>query len=145
MPAPGNTMTPIGVTSSNASLRTTTPARIEAGLQIARPQRRRPALLACKLTCCPATSRLPALVEYVVARPVVSAGMIGQELRITLRATQNLGLREATGWARYRAWGHLRGGREKSPFGNLDVQGIRHDFSIQSRLQALPSPRERRR
>ncbi|MDP3254708.1 helix-turn-helix domain-containing protein, partial [Bosea sp. (in: a-proteobacteria)] len=57
------------------------------------------------------TSRLPALIDYVLARPIVSAGMIAQELRITPRAAQDLvgelGLREATGRDRYRAWGVL--------------------------------------
>ena len=78
---------------------------------------------------------------YVVARPVVLAGIIGQELRITLRAAQNLGLREATGWGRYRAWGSSDGWAGNiTLWGNLEVQGIRHDFPIQSRLQALPHP-----
>ncbi|MGO9235432.1 MAG: RHE_PE00001 family protein [Methylocella sp.] len=67
------------------------------------------ALLARKLTGRRATSRLPALVDYVMSRPIVSAGMIAAELRITPRAAQNLvadlGLREATGRGRYRAWG----------------------------------------
>jgi len=68
-------------------------------------------LLARKLTGRRATSRLPALVDYVMSRPIVSAGMIAEELRITPRAAQNLvadlGLREATGRGRYRAWGIL--------------------------------------
>ncbi|BBC03931.1 RHE_PE00001 family protein [Bradyrhizobium elkanii] len=55
------------------------------------------------------TSRLPALVDYVFTRPLVSAGMIARELGITARAAQDLvgelGLREATGRGRYRAWG----------------------------------------
>jgi HTH DNA binding domain len=42
-------------------------------------------------------------------RPIVSAGMIAEELGITPRAAQDLvaalGLREATGRRRYRAWG----------------------------------------
>ena len=67
------------------------------------------ALLARKLAGRRATSRLPALVDYVMTRPIVSAGMIAEELRITPRAAQNLvadlGLREATGRGRYRAWG----------------------------------------
>ena len=46
-----------------------------------------------------------------MSRPIVSAGMIADELRITPRAAQNLvtdlGLREATGRRRYRAWGIL--------------------------------------
>lgn len=58
-----------------------------------------------------AHSKISALVDYVLARPMVSAAMIAQELRITPRAAQNLvadlGLREATGRARYRAWGIL--------------------------------------
>jgi len=58
-----------------------------------------------------ATSKLPALVDYVLTRPIVSAGMIAAELGITPRAAQNLvaelGLREATGRGRYRAWGIL--------------------------------------
>jgi hypothetical protein len=66
-------------------------------------------LLARKLDGRRATSRLPALLDYVLARPVVSAGMIADELGITPRAAQTLvaelGLREATGRRRYRAWG----------------------------------------
>lgn len=68
-------------------------------------------LLARKLAGRRSTSRLPALLEYVLTRPIVSAGMIAQELRITPRAAQDLvgelGLREATGRDRYRAWGVL--------------------------------------
>ena len=67
------------------------------------------AVLVRKLAGRRATSRLPALVDYVMTRPIVSAGMIAEELRITPRAAQNLvadlGLREATGRGRYRAWG----------------------------------------
>jgi hypothetical protein len=66
-------------------------------------------LLARKLAGRRATSRLPDLVDYVMSRPIVSAGMIAGALRITPRAAQNLvadlGLREATGRGRYRAWG----------------------------------------
>lgn len=55
------------------------------------------------------TSRLGELIELVMARPLVTAGMIGKLLEISPRAAQNLvadlGLREATGRARYRAWG----------------------------------------
>jgi hypothetical protein len=57
------------------------------------------------------TSKLPGLIEFVMARPVVSAGMIANELSITSRAAQNLvvelGMRETTGRGRYRAWGVL--------------------------------------
>ena len=54
-------------------------------------------------------SKLPALIELVVARPLVSAGMIAAELGVTARAAQDLvaalGIREMTGRGRYRAWG----------------------------------------
>lgn len=57
------------------------------------------------------TSKLPALVDYVMSRPIVSAGMVAKELSVTSRAAQDLvadlGLREATGKRRYRAWGVL--------------------------------------
>lgn len=66
-------------------------------------------LLARKLGGRRSTSRLPALLDYVLTRPIVSAGMIAEELEITPRAAQDLvgklGLREATGRGRYRAWG----------------------------------------
>ncbi|KQW18143.1 hypothetical protein ASC80_22185 [Afipia sp. Root123D2] len=68
-------------------------------------------LLARKLAGRRSTSRLPALLDYVLTRPIVSAGMIAEELKITPRAAQDLvaelGLREATGRGRYRAWGIL--------------------------------------
>jgi len=68
-------------------------------------------LLARKLAGRRATSKLPALLDYVLTRPIVSAGMIAAALDITPRAAQNLvaelGLREATGRGRYRAWGIL--------------------------------------
>ncbi|CAX24253.1 conserved protein of unknown function, DUF1612 family protein [Methylorubrum extorquens DM4] len=68
-------------------------------------------LLARKLDGRRSTSRLPALLDYVLTRPIVSASMIAEELRITPRAAQDLvaelGLREATGRGRYRAWGVL--------------------------------------
>ena len=68
-------------------------------------------LLARKLDGRRSTSKLPALLDYVLTRPIVSAGMIAAELGITARAAQNLvgelGLREATGRGRYRAWGVL--------------------------------------
>jgi len=55
------------------------------------------------------TSKLPRLIEFIMSRPLVSAGMIAAELSITSRAAQNLvaelGLRETTGRSRYRAWG----------------------------------------
>lgn len=57
------------------------------------------------------TSKLPALIDYVMSRPIVSAGMVAKKLSVTTRAAQDLvaeiGLREATGKRRYRAWGVL--------------------------------------
>ncbi|RWI31457.1 RHE_PE00001 family protein [Mesorhizobium sp.] len=54
-------------------------------------------------------SSLPALIELVLARPVVSAGLIAAELKISQRAALDLvaelGIREVTGRGRYRAWG----------------------------------------
>ncbi|MDH6263762.1 RHE_PE00001 family protein [Bradyrhizobium sp. BR13661] len=68
-------------------------------------------LLIRKLDGRRSTSRLPQLIEFVISRPLVSAGMIGKALGITPRAAQNLvaelALREATGRGRYRAWGVL--------------------------------------
>jgi Protein of unknown function (DUF1612)/HTH DNA binding domain len=68
-------------------------------------------LLARKLNGRRSTSRLPALLDYMLARPIASAGMIAAELKITPRAAQDLvaelGLREATGRGRFRAWGIL--------------------------------------
>lgn len=56
-------------------------------------------------------SKLPALLDLVLARPLLSAGMIAAELGVTPRAAQDLvaelGLREMTGRGRYRAWGVL--------------------------------------
>nr|WP_253610668.1 MULTISPECIES: RHE_PE00001 family protein [unclassified Bradyrhizobium] len=68
-------------------------------------------LLVRKLAGRRSTSRLPALLDYVLTRPIVSTAMIAQELGVTPRAAQNLvaelGLREATGRGTYRAWGIL--------------------------------------
>lgn len=68
-------------------------------------------LLIRKLDGRRSTSRLPELIEYVISRPLVSAGMVAKVLDITPRAAQNLvaelDLREATGRGRYRAWGVL--------------------------------------
>ncbi|SPL62457.1 RHE_PE00001 family protein [Ochrobactrum soli] len=58
-----------------------------------------------------ASSKLPGLIELVLARPLVSAGMIAAELDITpraaLRLVEELNLREMTGRGRFRAWGIL--------------------------------------
>ncbi|MDH6200952.1 hypothetical protein M2310_001623 [Rhizobium leguminosarum] len=55
------------------------------------------------------SSKLPQLIELVIARPLVSAGMIARELDVTPRAARRivaeLGLREMTGRGRFRAWG----------------------------------------
>jgi len=68
-------------------------------------------LLLRKLDGRRSTSRLPELIEYVISRPLLSAGMIGKALGVTPRAAQNLvaelGLREVTGRTPYRAWGIL--------------------------------------
>jgi hypothetical protein len=68
-------------------------------------------LLARKLKGRRSTSRLPALLDYVLTRPIVSAEMIAAELAVTPRAALDLvaelGLRETTGRKRYRAWGVL--------------------------------------
>jgi hypothetical protein len=57
------------------------------------------------------SSKLPGLIELVMARPLVSAGMIAKELAVTpraaLRIVEDLGLREMTGRGRFRAWGLL--------------------------------------
>ncbi|WP_377830892.1 RHE_PE00001 family protein (plasmid) [Bradyrhizobium lupini] len=68
-------------------------------------------LLARKLAGRRATSKLPGLLDYILTRPIASAGMIAKELKITPRAAQDLvgelDLREVTGRGRYRAWGIL--------------------------------------
>nr|ASK49616.1 transcriptional regulator [Agrobacterium vitis] len=55
------------------------------------------------------SSKLPELVELVMAKPLVSAGMMAKALAITpraaLRIVEELGLREMTGRGRFRAWG----------------------------------------
>jgi hypothetical protein len=54
-------------------------------------------------------SHMGALIDLVLTHPIASAGMIAKQLGVTPRAAQNLvgelGLREATGRGRYRAWG----------------------------------------
>ena len=57
------------------------------------------------------SSKLPELVELVMAKPLVSAGMVAKTLEVTpqgaRRIVQELGLREMTGRGRFRAWGVL--------------------------------------
>ena len=55
------------------------------------------------------SSKLPALIDLVIARPLVSAEMIAETLRVTPRGAlgmvEELGLREMTGRGRFRASG----------------------------------------
>jgi hypothetical protein len=55
------------------------------------------------------SSKLPELVELMMARPLVSAGMVAKTLEVTPQAARRmvleLGLREMTGRGRFRAWG----------------------------------------
>jgi hypothetical protein len=57
------------------------------------------------------SSKLPQLVELVMAKPLVSAGMVAATLDVTPQAARRivleLGLREMTGRGRFRAWGIL--------------------------------------
>ncbi|MGO6904588.1 DUF1612 domain-containing protein, partial [Rhizobium ruizarguesonis] len=54
------------------------------------------------------SSRLPDLIELVMAKPLVSAGMVAKTLDVTPQAARRivleLGLREMTGRGRFRAW-----------------------------------------
>jgi len=57
------------------------------------------------------SSKLPELIELVMAKPLVSAGMIAKTLDVTPQAARRivseLGLREMTGRGRFRAWGMI--------------------------------------
>ncbi len=57
------------------------------------------------------SSKLPELVELVMAKPLVSAAMVAKTLEVTPQAARRivleLGLREMTGRGRFRAWGCL--------------------------------------
>ncbi|PZR94733.1 MAG: hypothetical protein DI537_06740 [Stutzerimonas stutzeri] len=57
------------------------------------------------------SSSLPVVIDLVLSRPIVSASMIAKAAEITPRGALNLiaelGVREATGRGRYRAWGIL--------------------------------------
>ncbi|EEQ94433.1 Hypothetical protein OINT_2001662 [Brucella intermedia LMG 3301] len=68
-------------------------------------------MLERRLTGRRASSNLPGLIELVLARPLVSTGLIAAELDITpraaLRLVAELNLREMTGRGRFRAWGVL--------------------------------------
>ncbi len=64
-----------------------------------------------KLTGRRTSSKLPELIELVMATPLVSAGMVVETLEVTPQAARRivgeLGLREMTGRGRFRAWGVL--------------------------------------
>lgn len=55
------------------------------------------------------SSKLPELIELVMAKPLVSAGMVAKTLEVTPQAARRivleLGLREMTGRGRFRSWG----------------------------------------
>jgi hypothetical protein len=55
------------------------------------------------------SSKLPQLIDLVLSRPLVSAGMVAKTLAVTpqaaVRIIGELGLREMTGRGRFRAWG----------------------------------------
>uniref|UniRef100_UPI003F491E9B RHE_PE00001 family protein n=1 Tax=Ensifer adhaerens TaxID=106592 RepID=UPI003F491E9B len=55
------------------------------------------------------SSKLPELIELVMAKPLVSSGMVVKTLEVTPQAARRivgeLGLREMTGRGRFRAWG----------------------------------------
>jgi hypothetical protein len=57
------------------------------------------------------SSKLPRLIDLVLSKPMVSAGMIADELAVTpqgaLKIAAELNLRELTGRGRFRAWGVL--------------------------------------
>jgi len=62
-----------------------------------------------KLTGRRTSSKLPELIELVMAKPLVSTGMVVKTLEVTPQAARRivgeLGLREMTGRGRFRAWG----------------------------------------
>ncbi|MBX4870212.1 DUF1612 and helix-turn-helix domain-containing protein [Rhizobium bangladeshense] len=66
-------------------------------------------MMARKLEGRRTSSKLPELVELVMAKPLVSAGMVATTLEMTPQAARRivleLGLREMTGRGRFRAWG----------------------------------------
>ena len=57
------------------------------------------------------TSSLPAAIELILSRPIVSAAMVAKAANVTPRGALNLiaelGVREMTGRGSYRAWGIL--------------------------------------
>ena len=55
------------------------------------------------------SSKLPALIDMVIGRPLVHSGTVAKTLDVTpqasLKIIGELGLREMTGRGRFRAWG----------------------------------------
>lgn len=88
---------------------------LTAAAEIGLKEHDRPALarqmMERKLAGRRASSKLPELIELVMARPLVSAGMVTKTLEVTRQAARRivgeLGLREMTGRGRFRAWGIL--------------------------------------
>lgn len=68
-------------------------------------------MMECKIAGRRTSSRLPDLIDLVMATPLISAGMVAETLGVTqqaaLRIVVELGLREMTGRGRFRAWGIL--------------------------------------
>ncbi|WP_245270146.1 helix-turn-helix domain-containing protein [Nitrobacter hamburgensis] len=91
-------------------------AAAEAGLKDHDRWQTARTLLARKLDGRRSTSRLPALLDYVLTRLIVSAGMIAGNFRLRPARPRpwsaSWGLREATGRGRYRAWGILERRRQ---------------------------------
>ena len=84
-----------------------------------------------------------------MSRPLVSAGMIAAELGISARAAQNLvaelGLREATGRGRYRAWGIREPStRRSTPLSSRAIEWVAHGLSRASHALevAATSPKQ---
>lgn len=86
---------------------------IQAGADIGLKEHDRLALarqmMERKLSGRRASSRLPDLIDLVIAQPIISGGMIAEALGVTPQAARRivteLGLREVTGRGRFRAWG----------------------------------------
>lgn len=66
-------------------------------------------MMARKLLGRRVSSKLPELIELVMAKPLVSTGILTKTLEVTPQAARRivggLGLREMTGRERFRAWG----------------------------------------
>ncbi len=60
---------------------------------------------------CRSSSSLPAVIELLLSRPIVSAAIVAKAAGVTPRGALNLvrelNAREVTGRGRYRAWGIL--------------------------------------